>query len=47
MFKDDYLNKKPNNIKTVENEISILKDLDHDGIIKIWNVSPTIQIDVV
>lgn len=36
MFKDDYLNKKPNNIKTVENEISILKDLDHDGIIKIY-----------
>lgn len=35
LFRDEYLSKNPKNKKTVENEIQILKELNHKGVIRL------------
>lgn len=35
LFREEYLTKNPKNKKTVENEIQILKELSHKGVIRL------------
>jgi len=35
LFRDEYLTKNPKNKKTVENEIQILKELNHKSVIRL------------